>query len=205
MWRVTLPLHLFQLTCAAQEKKKKESCHEPHLSQWEFRLSSPTCGLRAAGPWRLQCQQCTCCQQGFLTARASWHEGRQDLHCDTAGSSTELRSLLTSIHVTFIFWTYFPPWLWWMHEWYSGRGLCCCWESGGFWSWFWLWCCSPMRSLIRLQATVNYRLVFVGEHEIIKALLFISVHHYLIKCSFCLLLKLDCFIEKCKIKCFMVW
>lgn len=37
------------------------------LTQWEFRLSDPTCGPRAADPWRLPCQRWTCCQPGCLT------------------------------------------------------------------------------------------------------------------------------------------
>lgn len=70
--------------CTPSKKKKEKKKLSRTTFESEFRLSSPTCGLRAAGPWRLHCQRCTCCQQGFLTARAGWHEGRQDLHCDAA-------------------------------------------------------------------------------------------------------------------------
>lgn len=112
----------------------------------------------------------------FITALASRHKAQQDLDCDTGGSGTQLRSLLTSINVTFIFWIHFSLWLWRMHRWYRARGVCCCLWSDDFRTAFFLWCCSPMRSLI-WQSTVNYpdHILFTGEHITKPVLLSFSV------------------------------
>lgn len=78
----------------------------------------------------------------FFNKQGSADTRDNRLLCDTASSSsTELRS-----HFTFIVST----WSWWIYKWHRAKRYL---ESDGLWSRFflYLWCCSSMGSVTRLQ------------------------------------------------------